>query len=66
MALLACARHCWWFVTWVGGHDVRGGSALCLSLSVDVSLGGWGKWLHGQALVQGKFSNLDLDSDLDG
>lgn len=24
-------------------------------------LGGWGRWLHGQALVQGKFSNLDLD-----
>lgn len=62
---------CWWFVTWVGGHDVKGRPCsvpqpFCTLKFIDVPLGGWGTWLHGQALVQGKFSNLDLDSDLDG
>lgn len=37
----------------------------CRLSSIDVPLGGWRKRLHGQVLVQGKFRNLDLDSDLD-
>lgn len=38
---------------------------VCRLSSIDVPLGGWRKWLPGQVLVQGKFSSLDLDSDLD-
>ena len=40
-----------------------GDGPFCRLSSIDVPLGGWRKWLYGQVLVQGKFSNLDLDSD---